>query len=104
MKTKKLKARNKPTRGRVKADLKTALEARAFYRAWMDRIRLRDVAKELGALEKMFRDRAELLTDMVNPLAPAPADARWEALARRDQAMARQLGNLQEKIGWVLTP
>jgi len=104
MKAKTHKARNQATSGWATADVKASLAARAYYREWMERIWLTDVAEELGALEQMFRYRAELTTDLVNPLAPHPDDARWEGVARRERALAQRFANLREKIAWVLQP
>ena len=104
MKTKKNKSRNKATSGWSKTDAKAAQKERALFRAWMDRIRLTDVANELAALEKMYLFRAELMTDMVNPLMPEPGDARWRVLAQHERELSHQMFAMREKIGWVLEP
>lgn len=104
MKKRELKLRNNIGFCWSKQEAEAARKARASFRAWMDRHRLKNVANELAKLEKQFLYRADLMTDMVRPGMPDPNNARWLALMRREQDLARRVGNLREQIGLVLEP
>jgi hypothetical protein len=97
----KLKAPNKVARTEAAADAKTALAARTFYRGWMDRIRLTDVAQELGDLQKEFQGRAELMAVLGNWVS-GPTGVLLDQQERRARDLAQKFGHLREKIGWVL--
>jgi len=92
--------RKRLTRGQVRK----ARAELALYRAWMDRIRLRDVANDLGGLEQKSVLRVGLIASHAATAGSAADAACWAVLERHERALAKQFAFLREKIGWVLQP
>jgi len=99
-------ALNRATSGWTKPNAKTALEARAFYRGIMDRVRLTDLAEDLKWLEEFMRKRAQVF-QACQKRGGFSVQAQVEmfaALEGDDLALARRLVFMREKLGWVLQP
>ena len=83
-------------------DVKVCQEWLAYWRARMDRLRVGDVAVELGELEENSRQLAGWL-EKVGRAETVPSEYAKKAfghLARRERLLMERLKAMREKLGW----
>jgi hypothetical protein len=74
----------------------------AYWRARMDRLRVGDVAAELGKLSELALGRAGRLerAERAARLPDGYAKEAFGMLARHERLLAARLKALEEKLGW----
>jgi hypothetical protein len=75
-----------------------------FYRAWMNRVRTKDLIQNLAELEAYARQRADWLIHYCkpHPLLSEPAAKVFQALEAQERKLVAQFAFMREKLSWVL--
>ena len=76
----------------------------AFYRSWMCRVRTKDLIQDLGALEGLFRRRADWLSRYCqpHPLLSEHSIKVFQNLEKQERSLVERFAFMREKLGWVL--
>lgn len=76
----------------------------AFCRDWMNRVRTKDLIKDLGDLERMARKRADRLTYYCkpHPLLPEHLVKLFQNMELQERKLVEKFAFMGEKLGWVL--
>lgn len=91
-------------RGLSKFQKQENQEVIRFHRAWMNRVRTKDLIQNLADLEVWTRQRADLLTHYCkpHPLLSEQAVKVFQAIETQERNMIVQFAFMREKLGWVL--
>lgn len=75
-----------------------------FYRAWMNRVRTKDLIQNLADLEAYARRRADWLIHYCkpHPLLSEPAVKVFQAFEAQERKLVAHFAFMREKLGWVL--
>lgn len=75
-----------------------------FYRAWMNRVRTKDLIQNLAELEAYARQRADWLIHYCkpHPLLSEQAVRVFQAIEQQERKLVEQFAFMREKLGWVL--